>query len=180
MRSLSGVLITLEHRYYGASYPKVLPNASTENLQYLTSQQALEDMKQFIEYISNVSPQEPDMMSTPPLNLTYSMKNSVWAAVGGSYPGNLAAWMKQKHGDVISGAISHSAPVLAQYDFHAIYSVLADNLKNVDVGGSEECFNFWDDALDLYAARWLDPSGKMPYSLKPCEGSPRDSDTLKT
>ena len=178
MRSLNGVHIILEHRYYGASYPKVLPNASIENLQYLTSQQALEDMKQFIEYISNVLPQEPDMLSTPPLNLTYSMKNSIWAVGGGSYPGNLAAWMKEKHGDVISGAISYSAPILAQYDFHGLFTVLRENLKTVDVGGSDECFNFWDDALDLYATRWLDPNGKIPFSLKPCEDSPRDSNTL--
>uniref|UniRef100_A0A7S1GF22 Uncharacterized protein n=1 Tax=Picochlorum oklahomense TaxID=249345 RepID=A0A7S1GF22_9CHLO len=175
MRNLNGVYIELEHRYYGASYPAVLPNASTENLQYLTPEQALADTKQFIEYISNIVPQEPDMISTPPLNLTYGMKNTRWAVTGGSYPGSLAAWMKEKYGDVISGAISYSGPLSPQYDYHAFFTVLSDNMKNVDVDGSDACFNFWDDALNLYASRWLDPNGKIPAPLKPCDDAARNA-----
>jgi hypothetical protein len=79
--------------------------------------------------------------------MTHSLSNSRWVAIGGSYPGNLAAWMKLKHGDIISGAVAHSAPVLAQIDFHDVHQVLADNLKLEEIGGSQSCFDFWDNAL---------------------------------
>jgi len=42
-----GLLVTLEHRYYGASQP--FPDWSTKNLEYLTSQQALADTAYFID-----------------------------------------------------------------------------------------------------------------------------------
>jgi hypothetical protein len=46
----SAMLINIEHRYYGQSQP--VENWTTENLKYLTSEQALADLAYFIE-VSN-------------------------------------------------------------------------------------------------------------------------------
>ena len=169
IRSLGAVYVDLEHRYYGLSYPKVLPDASTENLKYLSSQQALADLRQFILYLKGLVPNQPDTGSTPPLTLPYSVGGSNVVVIGGSYPGALAAWMKLKHGDVISGAISNSAPVLAQVDFSKILTVFADNIKLEAIGGSQECFNFWDNALYLYGSRVTESVRRVPSKLRPCD-----------
>lgn len=168
-RVAGGVMVALEHRYYGLSYPKFLPDASTENLRYLSSEQALADMRQFILYLKDVGANQTDPKSSPPLLMTHSLSNSRWVVTGGSYPGNLAAWMKLKHGDIISGAVAHSAPVLAQIDFHDLYQVLADNLKVEEIGGSQSCFDFWDNALYLLASRSMDSLTKVPPWFRPCD-----------
>jgi serine protease 16 len=41
-------------------------------------------------------------------------------AFGGSYAGNLAAWMKQKYPNHVKTAVSSSAPLEALYDFPGI------------------------------------------------------------
>lgn len=167
-RVAGGVMVALEHRYYGLSYPKFLPDASTENLKYLTSEQALADMRQFILYLKNVEANQTDTGSSPPLMMTHSLNNSRWVVFGGSYPGNLAAWMKLKYSDIISGAVSYSAPVLAQIDFHSMHTALADNFKVEEIGGSQACFDFWDNALYLLASRSMDSLTKVPPWLRPC------------
>ena len=168
-RSVGGVIVSLEHRYYGLSYPAELPDASTENLKYLSSEQALADIKQFILYLKSLQGNQADNASSPPLKLPYSLADSKVAVAGGSYPGSLAAWMKLKHGDVISGAISNSAPVLAQVDFHGIWDVFADNVKVEAIGGSQACFDFWDNAMYLYASRAMESFSKVPSWLRPCD-----------
>lgn len=40
-----------------------------------------------------------------------------WIAFGGSYPGSLAAWAREKYPDLIYGSISSSGPLLAKVDF---------------------------------------------------------------
>ncbi|XP_050515091.1 putative serine protease K12H4.7 [Diabrotica virgifera virgifera] len=99
-RQYKAILFELEHRYYGNSHPTV--DLSTENLVYLTSQQALGDLAFFIETMNRQ------------YNLTPDVK---WIVFGCSYPGNLAAWMRLKHPDLVHGAVSTSAPLLAKLDF---------------------------------------------------------------
>lgn len=45
--SQGALLISLEHRYYGASQP--FDDWSTENFEFLTSEQALADIANFID-----------------------------------------------------------------------------------------------------------------------------------
>uniref|UniRef100_A0A915DQR4 Uncharacterized protein n=1 Tax=Ditylenchus dipsaci TaxID=166011 RepID=A0A915DQR4_9BILA len=66
-------MFALEHRYYGDSLP--FDSFTTENLKYLTSQQALADLSVFIQTI----------------NEKRNFVNSKWIVFGGSYPGMLAA-----------------------------------------------------------------------------------------
>eukprot|EP01101_Sappina_pedata_P003571 TRINITY_DN1431_c0_g1_i1.p1 TRINITY_DN1431_c0_g1~~TRINITY_DN1431_c0_g1_i1.p1 ORF type:complete len:485 (-),score=196.03 TRINITY_DN1431_c0_g1_i1:96-1550(-) len=97
--------IALEHRYYGISAP--LPDLSTENLQYLSSQQALADAALFVESIKNkYNPNSPVII------------------FGGSYPGNLAAWFRMKYPHLAIGAIASSAPVQATLDFFEYLDVV--------------------------------------------------------
>ncbi|KAL0206422.1 hypothetical protein P9112_001729 [Eukaryota sp. TZLM1-RC] len=97
-KKLQGAVFALEHRFYGESYP--LPDLTTESLEYLSSKQALFDLAYFTQNIKNKFPDSPVII------------------VGGSYPGNLAAWSRQMFPHLYAGAWSSSAPVLAKEDFY--------------------------------------------------------------
>ncbi|XP_057668742.1 putative serine protease F56F10.1 isoform X1 [Diorhabda carinulata] len=106
------VLFQLEHRYYGKSYPT--ENLSTENLLYLTSQQALGDLAFFMQAMNSQYELSPDVK---------------WIVFGGSYPGCLAAWLRQKYPHLTHGAMSASGPLLAKLDFSEYFKVVADALR---------------------------------------------------
>jgi hypothetical protein len=48
-QATNGIGVILEHRYYGTSFPT--PNISTENLRFLTTEQALADQAYFSQHI---------------------------------------------------------------------------------------------------------------------------------
>lgn len=74
-----------------------------ESLKYLSSEQALADLAQFIES----------------KNAEYQFDSIVkWIAFGGSYPGSLAAWLREKYPKLVYGAVSTSGPLLAKADFY--------------------------------------------------------------
>lgn len=91
------LLVALEHRYYGKSVPK--NDFSTENLRYLNSEQALEDIAQFHSVI------------TEKFSLT---ANNKWVTWGGSYPGMMAALSRLRFPNLIHASISSSSPLQAQ------------------------------------------------------------------
>ena len=102
-RSLVARSLTLdrEHRFYGESRPTA--DMSVESLVYLTSEQALADLARFITYVNAFNPAAgPDADSSPPLALGASTARSKWVSFGGSYPGNLATWLKLKCVRVLS------------------------------------------------------------------------------
>lgn len=68
----NGILFYTEHRYYGLSRPT--SNTTTENLQFLSIDQALADVAIFIDFIKKSSP---------------NFKNSGVILVGASYSGML-------------------------------------------------------------------------------------------
>ncbi|KAJ8951293.1 hypothetical protein NQ318_008197, partial [Aromia moschata] len=99
-KEYKAICFQLEHRYYGKSHPT--EDLSTENLQYLSSQQALADLAVFIES----------------MNSLYELSEDVkWITFGGSYPGSLAAWLRQKYPHLVHGSVSASGPLLAELDF---------------------------------------------------------------
>lgn len=72
-----------------------------ESLSYLSSEQALADLANFINN------------QTTARNLT---KSKV-ITFGGSYPGSLSAWFRSKYPHIVHAAISSSAPIVAVADF---------------------------------------------------------------
>lgn len=81
----------------------IFRDLSIESLRYLSSEQALADLSFFIQGI----------------NSQYSFDQSTkWIAFGGSYPGSLAAWLREKYPNLVHGAISTSGPLLAKADFY--------------------------------------------------------------
>lgn len=87
------------------SYVYSYSDASTANLKYLTSEQALADINYFISAQKTA------------LNLP---KNK-WIVFGGSYAGNLAAWFRLKYPHMAYGAVASSAPILAKANFLGLY-----------------------------------------------------------
>lgn len=145
-----GVLYALEHRYYGKSHP--FASLSVVNLQYLATDQALADLALF----ATTAPHRP----------------SRWFLIGGSYPGNLAAWARQKYPHVFEGALASSAPIEAKADFreydamvglafgatcHAAVNQLVTHLDALYAAGTLaavkaelNCSRVHDDVLFLY------------------------------
>ena len=94
----SALLYSLEHRYYGDSQP--FDDWSTDNLEYLSSEQALADIATFIDSQND--------------RLGYKAD---WIVIGGSYPGALSAWFKSQYPDHAIGAWSSSGVIHAVKDF---------------------------------------------------------------
>ena len=75
---------------------------SVENLQYLSSAQALADLATFRKFF----------------NEKYQVADQArWISFGGSYPGSLSAWFRLKYPHLVYGAISASSPMTALTDF---------------------------------------------------------------
>ncbi len=68
----NALIIALEHRFYGKSIPRPEKGLSTENLFYLSSEQALADLANFIPFAK--SKYTPDNL------------NAKVVVFGGSYP----------------------------------------------------------------------------------------------
>ncbi|XP_063839595.1 putative serine protease K12H4.7 [Ostrinia nubilalis] len=118
-KEINATVMIPEHRFYGKSVPN--GDMSLENLAYLSSTQALADLKNFIEYIKR-----EDLY-----------KNSKVVVYGGSYSGNLAAWARMLYPDLVDAALSSSAPLLAKSDFYEYLEVVGDLFKKY---GSSACY----------------------------------------
>ena len=80
----SGMLVILEHRYFGESYP-VDGNLSEENLQYLTTTQVLHDVESFAR--NGMGYVELQARSVPAPR--YRTKSVPWVLLGAGYTGPL-------------------------------------------------------------------------------------------
>ena len=109
------LLVALEHRYYGLSQPFGPQSMKVENLHYLTVENALEDLAYFISWFKD--------------NYTYKIIDSQpWITIGGSYPGALSGWFRNKYPHMTVGAWASSAVVnsildYADYDYQVYLSV---------------------------------------------------------
>ncbi|XP_036932963.1 thymus-specific serine protease [Acanthopagrus latus] len=129
------LLLVLEHRFYGDS---INPDGlKTENLEDLSSQQALSDLAVFHQYISQS------------FNLSH---RNTWISFGGSYSGALSAWFRGKFPHLVYGAVASSAPVKAKLDFSAYSNTVGLSLMNGAVGGSEKCLAGVQEAFAVVEA----------------------------
>lgn len=99
-----GIGVILEHRYYGTSFP--VPDISTENLRFLTTEQALAEIDYFAR---NVKFEGIEADLTAP--------NTPWIAYGGSYAGAQAAFLRVVYPDTFWGTISSSGVTVAITDY---------------------------------------------------------------
>eukprot|EP01112_Ceratiomyxa_fruticulosa_P014068 TRINITY_DN4005_c0_g5_i1.p1 TRINITY_DN4005_c0_g5~~TRINITY_DN4005_c0_g5_i1.p1 ORF type:complete len:571 (-),score=58.81 TRINITY_DN4005_c0_g5_i1:106-1818(-) len=97
----NALVISLEHRYYGESVP--FSDLSTNNLAYLSVQQALADIAQF----------KAAMLQTYQVPLA-----SPWITFGCFYSGSLSAWFRLKFPHLINAALASSSPVEATDSFY--------------------------------------------------------------
>lgn len=125
------LLIDVEHRFYGESYPTL--DMSTDNLQYLSADQALADLARIIGHIKS----------------DLNAADSKVVTIGGSYPGNLAAWFRLKYPSVTSGSIASSAPVTAQTNFAAYMDVVGQSIIHFS---GQSCFDAIESAAQTVAS----------------------------
>ncbi|KAI8326128.1 peptidase S28 [Martensiomyces pterosporus] len=116
----NGLLVAVEHRFYGKSNP--MPDLSGASLKYHTIPNVLEDYASFIRAAQNNPSQVFSVPVTPGAKVVFA---------GGSYGGNVAAWMRAKYPDLVSGSWASSAIVygrLQNYQFDQSYGTYLTSL----------------------------------------------------
>jgi hypothetical protein len=94
-----GIGVVLEHRYYGTSMPT--PDLSTENLRFLTTDQALADEVYFAKNVV-FKGLEHENLTAP---------HTAYIGYGGSYAGAFNAFLRKLYPDVFWG-MSFSRSIL--------------------------------------------------------------------
>eukprot|EP01128_Nolandella_sp_AFSM9_P007563 TRINITY_DN4186_c0_g1_i1.p1 TRINITY_DN4186_c0_g1~~TRINITY_DN4186_c0_g1_i1.p1 ORF type:complete len:482 (-),score=127.98 TRINITY_DN4186_c0_g1_i1:183-1502(-) len=116
----NALLVALEHRFFGQSHP--FSTLATENLRYLSSEQALADAALFLEsHIRKVYPNAGKVIS-----------------FGGSYPGALSAWFRLKYPHITAGSVASSAPVEAVLDMTSYLDVVDHSLDTLGGPGCDK------------------------------------------
>ncbi|VIO93101.1 Uncharacterized protein BM_BM17476 [Brugia malayi] len=105
----------LEHRFFGASQP--FEDHSVKSYKYLTINQALADIKNFIVHMNEV--------------FFSGIEKPRWILFGSSYSGALAAWFREMNEDLTIAAIVSSGVVQAEVDYY-------DHTKNLEYVLKEE------------------------------------------
>lgn len=127
----NALLVDIEHRYYGESYPTI--DMSTENLsKYLSADQALADLAVLIGHIKT----------------SFKTDDSKVITFGGSYPGNLAAWFRLKYPSVTHGSVASSAPLKAKLNFYEYMEVVG---RAILYFSGEQCYDAMSQAANQIA-----------------------------
>lgn len=109
-KQANGLLVTIEHRFFGASNP--MPDLTGESLKYMTIENSLEDFASFLRQAkANPSKLFPNMGISKDAKAIFG---------GGSYSGNVAAWMRARYPHLVHSAWASSAIVysrLLNYQF---------------------------------------------------------------
>ncbi|GJQ77978.1 hypothetical protein Trydic_g2339 [Trypoxylus dichotomus] len=153
-----GYMFYTEHRYYGESYPTA--NMSTENLRYLSVDQAIADIAYFIHYVKeNIE----GLANSKQLNIDLLPKVVV---IGGSYSASMATWMRLKYPHLVDIAYASSAPVRAVADFYEYFEVVDHNIGLV----SQECLDTISEGISQLESRLETKDGinEMSEKLRTC------------
>uniref|UniRef100_A0AC34FIU1 Serine carboxypeptidase S28 family protein n=1 Tax=Panagrolaimus sp. ES5 TaxID=591445 RepID=A0AC34FIU1_9BILA len=149
-------LIQLEHRFFGQSYPiktsQGLGDMSVGNLKLLTSQQALQDLANFIQTY----------------NQQQGWSNPRWVVFGGSYPGSLCAWFRAKYPDLSVGGICSSAPLWTKVDFYEYAEIMESALIDYSQKQNSSCSdNIREGFLELKSMIYTDAGRNLLNSITP-------------
>jgi len=116
------IVVALEHRFYGDSFPN--GNSNSDNLELLTVENALADLAQFTKWFT----------------AQYKTGTASWFVFGGSYPGALSSWYRQSYPDLSAGSLSSSGVVNCIVDYYqfdqsvsaAVGNSCADQVKRIN------------------------------------------------
>ncbi|KAH7916580.1 peptidase S28 [Hygrophoropsis aurantiaca] len=111
-----GAIVLLEHRFFGTSNP--YDNLTSQSLEVLTIQQAIEDLVYFAQ---NVNLPMPGGDQVKPHQVP-------WVLVGGSYAGALTAWTMENKPGIFHAAYASSAVVEAITDFYALFTPIREHM----------------------------------------------------
>lgn len=128
-RETNGLLIALEHRYFGVSRPTI--DTSFENLQWLNLQQSLADIARFIAHYKENN---------------YGAENSRVILWGRGFGGSLAIWARQKYPHLVDGAWGSSSPLNAELEYSQI---LVNMYQTINSIGGPECGQLIFDAFRM-------------------------------
>ncbi|EGG23794.1 hypothetical protein DFA_05930 [Cavenderia fasciculata] len=136
----NALIISLEHRYYGASF--ATDDLSTDNLAYLTPQQALADNAAFREFVA----------------VTFNVPaTSKWVSFGGSYSGCLTSWFRIKYPNLVDYTVASSGPVNAEVNFYQYLEVVQNSLLTATNG--QQCVSNIAQATQKIQALLSQPNG---------------------
>lgn len=131
-----GIAVVLEHRYYGTSFPT--PDLSTENLRFLTTQQALADEAYFAQNIKFPGLEKYGDLTS---------KTTAYLSYGGSYAGAFSAFLRVQYPDVFWGSISSSGVTKAIWDYWAYWEPVSANAPQDCVATQKAIINVVDNIL---------------------------------
>lgn len=144
---LGAGLFYTEHRYYGRTRP--FENTEVDNLKFLTIDQGLADLAQFIQYVKSDDFEEG------------RYKNGKVVLVGCSYAGTMATWMRLVYPHLVDAAFSDSGPLHAQEDFPEYLEVINTAIKEQ---GSEACLSSIEEAIKEVVDLLAEPTGPAQVS----------------
>ncbi|KAF7370867.1 Thymus-specific serine protease [Mycena sanguinolenta] len=167
-----GIAFLWEHRYYGDSQPfPVNENTTAAQWQFLTTEQALQDVVFFADSFPKSSV-PGSAVNTTPNALPIHPSVVPWVWLGGSYPGVRGALLRQRNPETIFAAWVSSAPVEAQVDMASYYKAAERSLTRNCSADWVAVTKFVDDTLndtnetlqidikfDLLKARLSGPGG---------------------
>ena len=148
-----GIAVIFEHRYYGTSMPT--PDLSTENLRFLTTEQAMADEALFAQTVVFPGLEHLDLTS----------KSTAWIGYGGSYAGAFNAFLRVQYPDVFWGTISSSGVTKAIYDYWEYYEPIAQYGPPACIAAQRHLINIVDIIL-------LKNSTKLTTEVKAAFGLP--------
>jgi pimeloyl-ACP methyl ester carboxylesterase len=155
-KKLGAHIVYLEHRYYGKSLP--FPDLTAEHLQYLTLNNIIEDLATFQRWIA----QEEQWKGR-------------WIVIGGSYSGTLSAIYRQKHPELVAGALASSAPMISGVgqeggssdDLSAAWSTDPSSDTGSRQWAYQACttFGFWQADGWAFTSNLINPSASFCNEL---------------
>lgn len=172
---LHAMLVFAEHRFYGRSMPyKIDPTRKSpesvkkHGLGYLSSEQALADYARLIFELKNS---------------IYDAKYSPVVAIGGSYGGMLAAWLRMKYPNTVVGALAGSAPILqfeGEYECNKFMQIVTKDFEGYSPNCSHSIAKSWSTLTD-YATKQPHGLADISRAFHTCEqlGDASEVESLK-
>ncbi|KAH7152843.1 serine carboxypeptidase S28-domain-containing protein [Dactylonectria macrodidyma] len=172
---LGGLVIGWEHRYYGYSRPVPmddstgLPVSGAAGYEYLTADQAIEDVAYFANNFNKTELSLNDVVDSTEKLDPY---HTPWIMVGGSYPGMRAAWSRLMHPEIFYAAWSSSAPLETMADGSIYYNPIARSLPQNCTNDIEAAIKYVDESLTngpesdatiVYAGTYLSTDESATY-----------------